>query len=73
MKKITEKTLLPLSLVITLSSGIFWLTKQYIQTEANAETISKVVSKQDQYVEDIQAIRLDIEIIKNEVKRISRR
>ena len=73
MKEITEKTLLPLSLVITLSGGIFWLTKQYIQTEANAETLNKVASKQDQYVEDIQAIRLDIEIIKNEMKRIRRR
>ncbi len=34
--KITENTLVPLSLVITLAGGIFWLTVIYSKTEANA-------------------------------------
>lgn len=40
--KITETTLLPISLVLTIIGGVFWLTMIYSQTEANAKEISKI-------------------------------
>lgn len=42
--KITEKTLIPLSLVITLSGGIYWFTATYFQSVANAKDIAELKS-----------------------------
>ena len=63
--KITENTLIPISLVITLVGFVFWLTNIYAQTASNSETIKKIETKQDKYIEDISQIRSDIEIIRN--------
>ena len=39
--QITESTLIPLSLAITMAGGIFWLTTIYSKTEAIASAMDK--------------------------------
>lgn len=40
-KKISEMTLIPLSLAIVMFGGVFWLTQIYVQGNANAAAITK--------------------------------
>ena len=42
VSKITQNTLIPLSLVITLTAGIFWLSKIYFTGEANRVAIREM-------------------------------
>lgn len=42
--KITEGTLIPISLVIAIIGGIFWLTGIYYQGVANASAVSALKS-----------------------------
>ena len=56
MKSITESTLLPISMVITLSGGIAWLTTIYNITVTNEKAIERVESKQDRYNENLAII-----------------
>jgi len=40
--KISEETLLPISLVIVLVGGVFWLSSAYSQITANAADIADI-------------------------------
>lgn len=70
MKEITERTLVPLSLVITLVGGVSWLTTIHAQGQANAEVLVEVKNKQDKYEENLKAILNQLAEIKGELKRI---
>jgi len=48
MSKITENTLLPISLVITILGGASWLTAIWYDTKANAAAIIEI--RQDQKI-----------------------
>lgn len=54
--KITESTLIPLSLVITLAGGIFWLTVMHSESQANSRALQALEAKQDKYLETVQKI-----------------
>ena len=72
MEKITEKTLVPLSLLGAMVGGIFWLTSMYNQTLANTESVKEIIKKQDSYSEDLHLIKMELSEIKGELKRIKR-
>lgn len=45
MERITERTLIPISLVTIVMGGIFWLSAMWFRTEASAQDVSRL--KQD--------------------------
>jgi hypothetical protein len=62
VQKITENTLLPISLVITLVGGVFWLTTIYSQSNANAVEIKEMKTKQELIIQELsekQTLMLD--------------
>lgn len=42
MSKITQNTVIPLSLVFLITGGIFWLSKIYFTAEANSSAIQEM-------------------------------
>lgn len=60
--KITESTLIPISFVVSLVGGVFWLTTIYSQSNANAVEITEIKSKQEVLVQTLnekQTLMLD--------------
>lgn len=53
---LSEKTLIPISLVIVLVGGVFWLTTIYWRGISTAEAVLRVESKQDLYLKEVQEI-----------------
>jgi hypothetical protein len=66
VKKITEKTAVSISLVISLIGGIAWLTNLHADTSRNTEQIGRIEEKLD----SIEQIKLDVAIIKTELQLI---
>lgn len=64
MKEITEKTLIPLSFVVTLGGGVFWLTSIYTISQANTSSIVLVQAKQDKFEDALGDIKEDLAKIK---------
>lgn len=56
MKKISEGTLVPLSLVLTIAGGAFWISSVYSMAATNSKEIQMLRDKQDQYYEEIQKV-----------------
>ena len=50
MSKITENTLLPLSLVSILIGGIFWLSTMYSKVEAHEDNLNKIQNQQTAFI-----------------------
>ena len=48
MSKITENTLIPISLLSVLAGGIFWLSAIYANGNENTKNIDKLFVRQDQ-------------------------
>lgn len=71
MKAFTENTKVSISLVLALLGGAAWLTTLYYQTQANADSLKRVEVKQDAYADDLHHIRMDIEGIHGELRRIN--
>jgi hypothetical protein len=70
MKKITESTLVPISLVITLFGGVMWLSALWFREEANAQAIAEV----KQVIKDDRAtLRDDIKHINDKLDKIMER
>lgn len=70
MGKITENTLMPLSMVAAIAGSIVWLSMIYFKTEASAKAIDGVLLKQDAYIDTVQEINRRLSVIESEVKRI---
>lgn len=47
---INEKTLIPISLAITLMGGVVWVTNIYSKTIENSERISRLEVEQDTFM-----------------------
>lgn len=62
MNKITENTLIPISLVITILGGVVWLSTLWARTEAHAEKISKLQVQQESMMK--QVTDSNIELVK---------
>lgn len=73
MKAITEKTLIPLSLVMTLIGGVFWLTSIYFEAKAANSSITEIKQKQDSYTETLNSIDKRLSRIEGFLSRLGRR
>jgi hypothetical protein len=51
--QISEKTLLPISLVITIIGGVIWLSVMYQKVEAHQISLQQVEIKQDTFEADV--------------------
>lgn len=66
MKAITEKTAIPISLIIVMIGGIVWLTSVYAKVEANTTELSRVRTQ----IEIISQIDRRLAVIETELKLI---
>ena len=66
MKKFTEETLIPVSLVIVIIGGILWLSHIAEVAEATAKAQTTLQIK----VDSIAEIKTDVEVIKSDMKWI---
>lgn len=71
MKKITENTLVPISLLTVIVGGVFWLSSMYSKVEAHAKSMEVVEAKQDKHIEVLQSI--DKRLTRIEAKLESKR
>lgn len=56
---LSEKTLVPISLLAVLAGGIFWLSSMYVQTQANAHAVVEIKEQQrDDRKEIIERLNL---------------
>lgn len=70
MYKITEKTLVPIGLVIILFGGVAWLTTLYVKAENTAEAVEKIQIKQDGYEKNISGVKESLARIEERVNEI---
>jgi len=73
MKKITEATLLPISLVIVLIGGVLWLTDVHSVSREGVSIAKSVETKQEKYNEEIKKVREDVAEIKGMLKQMSKK
>lgn len=55
--KISEKTLIPLSLMLAVVSFVFWLSSISFKAEANAQSIKEIRQEQTRYMDDMAEVR----------------
>lgn len=60
MNKVTEKTLVPISLVTTIVGGVVWLTTLWYKTEANAAEIAQIKQTSTEIVKTLNENHLVI-------------
>jgi len=72
VKKITEKTLVPISLVIALMGGGSWMTSINSKADANALTLNRTVDTQKELLMYVIEIKQDLAEIKGQLKRMNR-
>lgn len=53
---LNEKTLIPLSLVVTFMGAIIWLTTVFAQVRTNGEKLREVKDNQRVYIDTVQQI-----------------
>lgn len=69
-KIISESTLLPISLVITLAGGIIWLSALWYREEVNAASITEIKQTMK---DDKQILREDLDRINEKLDYIIER
>lgn len=70
LKSITENTLVPLSMVVSLLGAAGFVTYVYFQSDANAKAILELKAKQDAMAgmaTDIAVIRVKVENIEQAI------
>lgn len=65
MNKITESTLIPISLLFVIMGGVIWLTTIYQKVEASQAKLSQLESA----IIDIATIKNDIQYIKKQLNK----
>ena len=53
---LNEKTLLPISLVVILLGGVFWLSTVFAQVRVNADRLKELREDQKLYLKTVQKI-----------------
>lgn len=56
LKKISEDTLIPLSFIVVLSGGVFWITSMYSEVKANTQSIQELKETNEAYIRTVQSI-----------------
>lgn len=69
MKAVTEKTLIPISLVITILGGVVWFTTLWARSESFATELAEVKAEQKTMRQDTQTMlesfnKTNLEIVK---------
>lgn len=72
MRKITEETLIPISMAVILLGGVAWLTTLYNQSAANAKSIEALAGEITERDKALEKIWQELFQIKGELKRIRR-
>lgn len=74
MEKLSEQTLVPVGLaVVVVGAAALWIASINLQTRSNAETITKLETKQEKYSDDMRVIRESLAEINGVLKEIKRR
>jgi cell division protein FtsL len=66
--KITEGTLLPISMVILVMVGVIWITRVHVQTTQNTHEIQEIQRRWDDQGKTINQIAADVSEIKGYLK-----
>lgn len=64
MKEITEKTLLPISLVVIVGGFIYWAAQLDAEVRAHSGRIDKLQVHSEAYMNSMGEIKSDIAVIK---------
>lgn len=71
LQVISESTVIPISLVIVLIGGIFWLTTIWAKGNANAAALKELQddrkSKREEYVDTLKMINENLTSLKEDV------
>jgi len=67
IKEITDKTMIPLSLVSVFIGGVVWLTTLNDKTEANTRMLTDVKDKHEKYERKLDKIIQDLGYIKGKL------
>lgn len=67
LQALTQDTLIPISLVITLIGGVSWLTTLYNETKANAAAISDIYQEQKLYQDKIDRVLVKLSRIEGKL------
>ena len=70
MKEITERTFIPISLVITLLGGVVWLTTLNAKTDVNLDSFGRVEKKQDAYFLELKEVRKEMQETNSRLSRL---
>ena len=77
IKQISEKTAIPISLLIVIISAVFYFGKLATHSEADAREISRLDTQVNalhtQHEEDMKSIRVDLTIVRDSQIRIEER
>jgi len=66
---LSEKTLIPISLVILLLGGIVWITNIAFKVDVSAESLKKIELRQS----TIDEIKTDVAVIKSKLEKIDQK
>ncbi len=73
MNKITENTLIPISLAVLIIGGASWMTTMYSKGEANAANVQKIDAKYESFaslvVERLSTINERLARIEEKLKK----
>jgi hypothetical protein len=65
MKTLTENTMIPIGLaILAIGGGASWLTVLMVKINNAEAKLQEVQSKQDAYIEKMNAIQMDVRVIK---------
>lgn len=68
VRKITEDTLIPISMLLIIVGFVSWLTTVHNETQANTLALKEIKDQQRQYNTDISTIREAVLELKYEFK-----
>lgn len=73
MDKITEKTLLPLGLIVTLATSVigstWWMSALYSRVARAEDSINDLVSSRKEMVNELRAMNFTLIEIRTELKK----
>ena len=56
LKKLSEDTLIPVSFMVVLAGGIFWLSSMYSEVKANTTSVDELKKTNEAYMKTVQSI-----------------
>ena len=69
MSQITEKTLIPISLLSSIVGGVVWLSVIYYKSEATAKDVDQLKQYQLEVIHELSEIKTELRFIKKEMEK----